>query len=169
MESDIEEAKRLGVKGIVLGLLTRDGNIDVKKTQALLRRCGSLEVTFHRAFDMTPDPFEALQTLIDLGIQRVLTSGQEATAPEGAALLAKLVDHADQRISIMPGGGIDEQTIATLLPIEGIKELHATGSEVLESDMTFRNERIYMGSPGLPEYALVQTNEQKIRGMVSQL
>ena len=169
MKEDILEAKNLGVQGIVLGLLTTDGKVDVLKTNQLMTIASPLEVTFHRAFDMTPDPFEALSILMDLGVNRILTSGQEATAPEGSGLIAELIERANGRITILPGGGIDENTIEDLTQIAGLNEFHATGSDVTSSAMTFKNEKIYMGSPGLPEYSLVRTNEEKIRKMVNKI
>ena len=169
MEQDILEAKSLGVEGIVLGLLTTDGKVDIEKTRHLIHLAAPLKVTFHRAFDMTPDPFEALSSLVDLGVSRVLTSGQEASAPEGAGLISKLVEMANGRITILPGGGIDESNIQVLSEIEGLQEFHATGSEVTSSAMEFKNEKIYMGSPGLPEYSLVRTSQEKIRKMIAVL
>ncbi len=94
MQADIDTAKAEGADGVVIGLLTADGTIDAERTRALIARARPLSVTFHRAFDMTPDPFEALETLIGLGVDRVLTSGQEATVLEGLPLIAELVRRA---------------------------------------------------------------------------
>jgi copper homeostasis protein len=106
MEADIDAAKTIGADGVVIGLLLADGTIDAGRTRELIRRARPLAVTFHRAFDMTPDPLEALETLVDLGVERVLTSGQEASVLEGLPLIADLVRRAGSRIIVMPGGGI---------------------------------------------------------------
>src|SRR5215813_9526634 len=106
MQADIDAAKAEGADGVVIGLLTADGTVDAARTQDLIGRARPLVVTFHRAFDMTPDPFAALETLVGLGVERVLTSGQEASVLEGLPLLAELVRCAGDRTIVMPGGGI---------------------------------------------------------------
>ncbi|MBT4499813.1 MAG: copper homeostasis protein CutC, partial [Gemmatimonadetes bacterium] len=109
---DIEQARTLGAGGVVLGLLHPDGSIDRERTALLVEHARPLSVTFHRAFDMARDPHQSLNLLIDLGIDRLLTSGQEATALEGADLIAALVQQAQNRIAIMAGGGITEENAA---------------------------------------------------------
>jgi copper homeostasis protein len=95
MQADIDTARDEGADGVVIGLLTADGAVDARRTRDLIARARPLAVTFHRAFDMTPDPFEALETLVGLGVDRVLTSGQEASVLEGLPLIAELVRKAD--------------------------------------------------------------------------
>lgn len=167
MEREIEEAKRLGVMGIVIGLLTKDGQIDKNRTARLIERARPMQVTFHRAFDMCRDPLEGLKVLRDLNVDRVLTSGLEASAPEGSALLSKLVKQAANKLIIMPGGGINGDNAAKLVTETGVKEIHATGSEVYPSDMAFRNEKIYMGVPGMPEYSLKQSSPEKLKAILA--
>ena len=106
MRADIETAKAERADGVVIGLLTADGEIDAERTRALIALARPLSVTFHRAFDVTADPFGALETLIGLGVDRVLTSGQEASVLEGLPLIVELMQRAGDRIIIMPGGGI---------------------------------------------------------------
>ena len=106
MEADIASAKSAGVDGVVFGVLERDGRIDVEATERLVARARPVSVTFHRAFDMTPEPLVALEALCDLGVDRVLTSGQEPTAYEGAEKIAELIKASVGRIIVMPGGGI---------------------------------------------------------------
>ena len=108
MKHDIELAKQLGANGVVFGFLTAAGNIDSDRTRVLLDHAKPMNVTFHRAFDMTRDPIAALETLIELGINRVLTSGQEVSALEGAELVHDLLVHANDKIIVMPGGGITD-------------------------------------------------------------
>ena len=121
MQADIDTARDEGADGVVIGLLTADGTVDAPRTRALMARSRPLSVTFHRAFDMTPDPFAALETLVGLGVDRVLTSGQEATVLEGLPLIAELVRRAGDRIIVMPGGGITarntERIVAAARPL----------------------------------------------------
>ena len=102
MERDSELFLEHGADGVVFGILNADGTIDVRRTQALRARIGSRQAVFHRAFDVTPDPFRALDQLIELGITRVLTSGQKNAAPQGADLIRQLIEHADGRIEVLP-------------------------------------------------------------------
>ena len=111
MRSDIETAKAEGADGVVIGLLSATGEIDIARTRELIALARPLSVTFHRAFDMTPDPFRALETLIELGVDRVLTSGQEASVLEGLPLIVELTERAGERIVIMPGGGITARNV----------------------------------------------------------
>ncbi|MEM6343607.1 MAG: copper homeostasis protein CutC [Bacteroidota bacterium] len=169
MERDIEEAKRLKVAGVVLGLLSKDGNIDKSKTARLIERARPLPVTFHRAFDMTRNSKDALKALRDLGVDRLLTSGREATAPEGSKLIAQLVKNAGRKLKIMPGGGLNAENVAQLVAETGVAEVHATGSHILPSEMEYRNEKIFMGVPGMPEYSLKQSSPENIKAILAAL
>lgn len=167
MLEDIDVAKALGVDGIVIGVLDAGGKVDQARTRALVDRARPACVTFHRAFDMARDPFEALETLIGLGIDRVLTSGQEESAMAGLELLQQLVERADGRIVVMPAGNIHDKNIERITRETGASELHVTGFVEVESGMRFRNPRVHMG--GLlrpPEYSRAMTDEQHIRTLV---
>lgn len=169
MKHDIELAKQLGANGVVFGLLTAAGDIDSDRTRVLLDLAKPMNVTFHRAFDMTRDPIAALETLIGLGINRVLTSGQEVSALEGAELVHGLLVHADDKIIVMPGGGITEQNIKKVLDTTGAKEIHVTGTRTKNSPMTFRNDRCFMGGViRPPEYSMIITDADRIRALVQQ-
>ena len=169
MKHDIELAKQLGSNGVVFGLLTAAGDIDSDRTRVLLDHAKPMNVTFHRAFDMTRDPIAALGTLIELGINRVLTSGQEVSALEGAELVHDLLVHADDKIIVMPGGGITEQNIKKVLDTTGAKEIHVTGTRTKNSPMTFRNDRCFMGGViRPPEYSMIITDADRIRALVQQ-
>ena len=169
MKHDIELAKQLGSNGVVFGLLTAAGDIDSDRTRVLLDLAKPMNVTFHRAFDMTRDPIAALETLIELGINRVLTSGQEVSALEGAELVHGLLVHADDKIIVMPGGGITEQNIKKVLDTTGAKEIHVTGTRTKNSPMTFRNDRCFMGGViRPPEYSMIITDADRIRALVQQ-
>jgi copper homeostasis protein len=150
MRRDIQVSKDLGADGVVFGVLTGEGDIDRDRSGELVALARPMAVTFHRAFDMTRDPRAALEALIALGVERVLTSGQEATAADGADLIADLVRQAAGRIIVMPGGGIDERTIEDVVRRTGAAEVHAAALAGIESAMRFRNPRCYMGSEAGP-------------------
>ncbi|PSR54496.1 copper homeostasis protein CutC [Adhaeribacter arboris] len=163
MQYDLEMIKSLGADGVVLGVLTPDGNMDVERTAALIKQARPLKVTFHRAFDMVADPVLALEQLIDLGVERLLTSGQEKSALEGSELIAELVRRAGNKLVVMPGGGITERNIARLHRETQAQEYHLTAREKLPSPMIYRNSNAFMGGElRLPEYELAFTNAQKV-------
>lgn len=165
MLRDIEVAKELGVTGVVFGLLTPDGHIDKPRTAKLIEAARPLSVTIHRAFDMTVDPFQALEDLIELGADRILTSGQEPSTDQGINLIADLVQRAGDRIIILPGCGIDESNIAELVSKTGVKECHVTGKHQIPSLMAYTNPRVFMGVPGAPEYEKTVVDPERIRAL----
>jgi copper homeostasis protein len=142
MRRDIAHARALGADGVVLGLLDRDGAVDVERTRALREAARPLPVTFHRAFDVARDPDAALDALIGLGVERVLTSGQAATALEGAALIARLMQRAAGRIGILPGCGLDETNVREFVAETGAREVHVRGTSPVRTGMVHRNPRI---------------------------
>jgi copper homeostasis protein len=167
MLRDVDTAKRLGADGVVIGALTPDGEVDVSRTRELAERARPLHVTFHRAFDMSRDPLAALETLVALGCDRILTSGQEESAMAGLDVLRELVRIASDRIVVMPGGNIHEGNVEKIAKETGAKELHVTGFADADSGMRFRNPRVYMG--GLlrpPEYTRSVTDPERIRALV---
>ena len=125
MKKDIDLAKKLGANGVVLGILQADGQVDVARTKQLVDHAHPMKVTFHRAFDLTPDPIKALKAIMETGAERVLTSGQKPSAPEGLPLLEKLAKEAGDRIEIMAGGGVNH-TNAVQLAETGVHALHLT-------------------------------------------
>jgi len=125
MKKDIDLAKKLGANGVVLGVLQADGQVDVARTKALVEHAQPMKVTFHRAFDLTPDPIKALKAIIETGAERILTSGQKPSAPEGILLLEKLAIEAGDRIEIMAGGGVNHNN-AVQLAAAGVHALHLT-------------------------------------------
>jgi copper homeostasis protein len=132
MRHDIEVAKALGAAGIVLGVLTPDATIDHDQIAALAALARPLRLTFHKAFDQVRDPLRALDTLIALGIDRVLTSGGRPTALEGVEALAALVDHAHGRLAVMAGGRLDAAGLACVIRQGKVDEVHL-GSAVSET------------------------------------
>jgi len=126
MMNDVKVCKSIGCDGIVIGLLNKGGNIDVQRTSELISEAYPLEVTFHRAFDRCKDPFQGMEQLIEIGCQRILTSGQKPSAPEGVDVIAQLVKAADERIIIMPGSGVRKENIKELAEKTGAKEFHSS-------------------------------------------
>jgi len=168
MERDIVACKALGVDGVVIGLLTADGDIDVSRTRRLVELAAPMPVTFHRAFDVARDPFKALEDVIATGCNRLLTSGQEANALEGAALIRKLCEAAGERLVIMPGAGVRLNNIARLITETGCVEYHTSGRAPFASGMRYRNERVKMGGPGQDEYAIVETSADLVKQIIAE-
>ena len=127
---DVHRFRDLGLAGVVFGVLTPNGEIDLDRNARLIEAAGTLETVCHRAFDRTPDAPSALESLIKLGFTRVLTSGQQASASEGAPLIAELVRQAAGRIEILPGAGIRPHNVAALVAETGVAQIHATAFEV---------------------------------------
>lgn len=164
MKRDIEIAKRLGVNGIVTGVLQPNGEIDVDMMKELLQWARPLTVTFHRAFDMTRDPLEALDTLISLGVERVLTSGRKSKAILGVDLIRELVQRAQNQIIIMPGAGISAANVKDIIANTGVKEVHMSLKEKVDSVMKYRNDQVAMGGNLiLSEYETFFTSEKAVR------
>ena len=164
MQHDIILAKELGANGVVFGILTADGAIDKARTKSLVDLARPLSVTVHRAFDMVADPIRALDDLIALRVDRVLTSGLELTAQAGVATIAALVKQAAGRIIVMPGSGITEHNIASIQQQTGASELHMSGRSPQESAMRYRNPRISLGgNTQAPEYTHQITSAARIR------
>lgn len=138
MLENIRIAKSLGADGIVSGVLLKNGNIDLKRTQLLIKTAAPLPFTFHRAFDMCQHPLVALEELINLGVQRILTSGLKATALEGKIMIQQIIQQAKGRIHIMAGGGIRPHNIQELLVIDGLNEFHTSAKNTVYSQMKFK-------------------------------
>jgi copper homeostasis protein len=168
MEGDIDTAKTEGADGIVIGLLTAEAKIDVERSRRLIERARPMSVTFHRAFDMTADPFAALETLIGLGVDRVLTSGQEESVLEGLPLLTELIRRAGDRIVIMPGGGITARNVDRIVAEARPKEIHFAALEPTTSGMRNRREHVFMGGTlRPPEYDRLVTSAPSIRAVMT--
>ena len=167
MQHDILEAKRLGADGVVFGILLPDGSIDTERMEVLTKLARPMGITCHRAFDMTADPFTALETLISLGIDRVLTSGQQPTALQGAHLIRQLTERAAGRIIVMPGSGIKEYNIAEVAASTGASELHIHLEKQEPTRMGFRQPAVYMGKPDQSEFEHTVTDRDRIHNVTS--
>lgn len=137
MQSDIELCKSLGCDGVVIGMLRGDGNLDRSRMMALIELARPMQVTCHRAFDRCRDPFEALEQLIELGCDRLLTSGQRPNVVDGVDLIAELNRVAAGRIAIMPGSGVRPDNVRMLAERTGCTQLHASLRTQSLSEMTF--------------------------------
>lgn len=145
MLKDIEMAKRVGADGVVFGCLTADGEIDVPVMQELMKASDGLSVTFHRAFDVCRNAREAMEQIIELGCNRILTSGQQATAEQGILSLKELQEQAAGRIILLAGCGVNEKNIARIAYETGIREFHFSARERYKSGMKYKNESVSMG------------------------
>jgi copper homeostasis protein len=169
IKRDVEIARDLGADGIVIGMLAANGAID-RRTAELIEAARPLAVTFHRAFDVSRDPCASLRQLIDLGVERVLTSGQEATAFEGIDLIAELVELAGTRITIIGCGGLTARNVGKFVAATGVSEVHLTGFESRESRMRFRNRRVYMGGALRPaEFSRLVTSSETVSQVLKEL
>ena len=169
MAADIAVCRDLGVDGVVFGCLKADGSIDMEKNRYLMECSKGMSVTCHRAFDRAADPFKALEDIIALGFDRILTSGQQPKAIQGAELLARLNRQAAGRIILMAGSGVTEQNIRQLHEATNLKEFHFSGREPRPSAMQYVNPNLYMGRPGTNEAALDYTTAQRVQATIAQL
>ena len=164
MKRDISQCQKLSVDGLVFGIVTPEGRIDVKRCKELIDKARPLKVTCHRAFDMTRDPFEALEDCIAAGFDRILTAGQQAQAVKGAPLIGELIKKANGRIAIMPGSGVNENTVEEIVSKSGAKEIHFSATAFRESVMQFRNQNIAgMGSDEGSEFKLRTVDPNRVR------
>lgn len=184
---DIFAARRAGADGVVVGALTADGDVDVEACRRFMDAAQGeyvdfaegdldeayflppLSVTFHRAFDLCRDAKAALETLITLGFDRILTSGQAATAEAGIPLLKELVEQAAGRITIMPGCGVNTTNAAEIVRATGASEIHASARSSWPSQMRFRHPEVSMGVPGSDEYATKETDVTTVRKIVESI
>lgn len=163
MKRDVALCKELGCDGVVIGILNADGSIDKKRTAILVETAYPLGVTFHRAFDRTANPFEALEDVIGCGCERILTSGLKPAAAEGWDTIARLIKQADDRIIIMPGSGIRANNIASIAQKTGATEFHASARITVPSAMEYLN-------PGMNEtLPSIELNTSEVQQMIGAL
>lgn len=168
MREDIRTAKDLGADGVVLGCLTAGGDIDCARTEELIGLARPLSVTFHRAFDMCRNPQQALEELIKLRVDRVLTSGQQASCLEGLELISALEKQSAGRIIVMPGGGITAGNVQKIIAATDVKEVHLSARSNVQSAMQYRNSRVFMGGTSRPsEFSWKTTDESIVREVVN--
>jgi copper homeostasis protein len=166
MKRDIDQCQRLSADGVVFGILSADGTLDKKRCKELIDRARPMKVTCHRAFDMTRDPFEALEDCIEVGFDRILTSGHQTTALKGTAVIAELVKKANGLIAIMPGSGVNEDTVVKIVSETSVKEIHFSATAFRESEMQYRNLAIAgMGSDEGSEFKYRTVDPERVKAM----
>lgn len=163
MMRDIEYCKQVGCNGVVIGMLLADGSVDKARCTRLVEAAYPLGVTFHRAFDWAANPFEAMEAIIGIGCERILTSGQRPTAEEGSALIDQLVREADDRIVIMPGAGVRSANIVSLAEATGASEFHSSARVLQASAMEYVNVAMKESQ------GVVMAAEEEIKKMKEQL
>jgi copper homeostasis protein len=165
MKEDIRAARNTGADGVVFGILLRDGTIDMERMRILADLARPMGITCHRAFDMTADPILAMEDLIVMGVDRILTSGQAPSAPEGTKLIKELISRSAGRIAIMPGSGIKEHNVREVVEATGAKEIHIHLERQEPSRMLFRQDSVFMGAPDQSEFHQVITDCERIRAV----
>ena len=170
MRRDVVAARELGADGVVIGGLRPDGTVDLPLARCLIDAAGDLPVTFHRAFDLSPDLGAALESLASVGVQRILTSGGAATASEGATALAALVRQAGSRVVVMAGGGVREENARQLVATSGVSEVHVRLTRLTRSDVLATPPGMRLRRP-LPEdeTSWEETDEERVRSFVRTL
>lgn len=163
MKKDVAICKENGCNGIVTGILTKEGKVDKKRCGQLIELAYPLKATFHRAFDRVNDPFQALKDVIDLGFERILTSGLKPKAIDGADLLSQLIKQSNERIIIMPGSGINSQNIISIAKTTGAREFHSSASVSTQSKMEFVNDKMN------EDLTYVAANKSEIKQMAALL
>ena len=173
MEEDIRICRELGVDGVVFGCLTEEGEIDREAHRRLVELARPMSVTFHRAFDRTADPMKALEDIISLGCNRILTSGQQPKAIDGISLLAqlekKLKEYPLPPIQLLAGSGVNEENIRQIFDATGIHEYHFSARVNVVSKMKHYNHEVYMGAKGADESNSLVTSAEKVRNTIKQL
>ncbi|QHI34769.1 Copper homeostasis protein CutC [Kordia antarctica] len=166
MKANILLCKELGCAGIVSGVLLQDQTIDAVRTKELIELAKPMNFTFHRAFDWTPDPIEAILELAVLGVNRVLTSGQASSADKGILLLQELQKVAENELIIMPGGGINPSNVY-LFKESGFEEIHASATSIRQS---INNPKISLNSGNLfNETRIATSNKEKIKQLLERI
>lgn len=173
MEEDIRICRELGVDGVVFGCLTEEGEIDREANRRLVELARPMSATFHRAFDRTADPMKALEDIISLGCNRILTSGQQPKAIDGISLLAqlekKLKEYPLPPIQLLAGSGVNEENIRQIFDATGIHEYHFSARVNVVSKMKHYNHEVYMGAKGADESNSLVTSAEKVRNTIKQL
>lgn len=164
MLDDVSAVRELGFPGLVIGVLDADGGVDMPRMRQIMAAAGPMAVTFHRAFDMCADPLQAFDNLAQLGVARVLTSGQQSTAEKGLSRIAELIRRGDAP-SIMAGAGIRASNLKAFLDA-GVKEVHSSAGQWLPSAMRYRNPGLSMSTdPDADEYARYAVNGDAVAEM----
>tara|TARA_B110000444_G_C18848708_1_gene603883 strand:- start:1215 stop:1952 length:738 start_codon:yes stop_codon:yes gene_type:complete len=166
IKGEVNWFKAHGASGFVLGLLCKDGSVDLKRTKILVDIAHPLPVTFHRAFDMSFDVFQALEDVILSGCKRILTSGSSKNVVEGFKTLIQLKNRAQGRIEIMPGGGVDIDNVYPLIQA-GFKSIHLSSKKIVLSPMQHRANLSMTSVSSLSSFDYVVTDLKKLNNFIS--
>jgi copper homeostasis protein len=166
MEQDVLTAKQLGADGVVFGILNQNGEVDEVRTRRLVAIARPLKVTFHRAFDLSRNLRQSLETLIAAGVDRILTSGGEQNASEGARMIRELVEAAGDRVTMMAGAGITDRNVRSLLRETGVREIHASISASVSGPMRYRNRKVSLSRVKNREYHRDIVLESRVRRLL---
>lgn len=162
LKEDVNCFRKIGAEGVVFGILKPDGTLNMEQMKELVELADGMSITLHRAFDVCCDPFEAMEQAIELGIDTILTSGQENVCTLGKELLKKLIEKAGDRIIIQVGSGVDADVIRDMYRATNARAYHMSGKVTLDSLMEYRKEGVNMGLPSISEYEIWRTEESKI-------
>lgn len=163
MKHDVRSAKEMGADGVAFGILNPNGTIDKERMAELVQLARPMGITCHRAFDMTRDPYEAMNDLISIGVDRILTSGQSNSALLGAPLIRELIRKSQDKIILMPGHGIKEHNLEEAIRKTGANEVHLYLTKNMPTVMQFIREDVKMGKPELSEYDHTIVDAERIR------
>lgn len=171
MERECREVLKAGADGAAFGCLKADGSVDVEKNKRLLDIIKGMgkEAVFHRAFDCTSDPFQTMEQLISMGVDRVLTSGLKPKAVEGKELLRRLQEEFGQQVEILAGSGVNEKNAKELIEYTGIRQVHSSCKAWLEDPTTVKNGVSYSIAGGDLSMCYDVVSAQLVRGLVESL
>ncbi|HIF9175611.1 TPA: copper homeostasis protein CutC [Photobacterium damselae] len=169
MLADVYAAKQASLSGVVLGVLTDQGQVDKDQLKALIHQAQGMGVTFHRAIDQCIDPMATLDILMSLGCERVLTSGLKANAYVGREMLKEMVTYCGERLSIMAGAGVTAENVGQIISDTGVREIHLSGKTTRPSLMKNYSNQAYMGNADIDDFAIPVTDANKIAAVAKQL
>jgi copper homeostasis protein len=162
MQEEVIMFREAGAEGIVTGYLEEDGTFDLERMYRIKELCKNMSLTVHRAFDMVKNPMEALEQLIQLEVDTILTSGGQQNCMEGKELIKQLIHHSENKINILVGGGVNAWIIEQLHQTTAATQFHMSGKKFVASEMSYRNDKVSMGLPSLSEYQIIRSDRQAI-------
>ncbi len=164
MKKDIKTVKQAGANGIVTGILNENGTVDFERMKEIIELARPMEITFHRAFDVSRNPWESLEVLLKLGVDRLLTSGMKPSAAAGTDLIAEMINKTNGKIIIMPGGGIRPDNLKKLALKTGATEFHSSAISFIKGKNT--GKKVKMGDNDNDDSKIVTVDEEVIREMI---
>lgn len=169
IKEEVNQFRQLGADGVVIGILTPEGELNLSQMAALIQEAGEMSITLHRAFDMCFDPRKTMEQAIALSVDTILTSGQANDCISGKACIKELQALSKGRIDILIGSGVNEKAIKELYEDTGVTSYHMSGKEIINSAMRYRNENVFMGLDGMDEYGIFRTKQSAIESAVKLL